>query len=127
RAMAAGRFAGDRLVDGFGAGTVVRVSSALAAIGLAAALLVGDPAAAVVGFGLVGLGIANVIPVLFGAAARVPGTEAGRGLAAVATTGYLGFLTGPPLIGVVAEAIGLGPGLGLVSVGGGLLSSRAGA
>ena len=124
-AMAAGRFAGDRLVDGFGARTVVRVSSAVAATGLAAALLMRDPAAAVVGFGLVGLGIANVIPVLFGAAARVPGTEAGRGLAAVATTGYLGFLTGPPLIGVVAEAIGLGPALGLVSVGCALIAIGA--
>ena len=124
-AMAAGRFAGDRLVDGFGARTVVRVSSAVAATGLAAALLMRDPAAAVVGFGLVGLGIANVIPVLFGAAARVPGTEAGRGLAAVATTGYLGFLTGPPLIGVVADAIGLGPALGLVSVGCALIAIGA--
>jgi MFS family permease len=106
---------------------VVRVSSAVAAIGLAAALLVGAPAAAVVGFGLVGLGIANVIPVLFGAAARVPGTEAGRGLAAVATTGYLGFLTGPPLIGVVADAMGLGPALGLVSAGCFLIAIGAGA
>ncbi|HVG78393.1 MAG TPA: hypothetical protein VNF03_09645, partial [Patescibacteria group bacterium] len=42
-----------------------------------------------------------------------------------ATTGYLGFLTGPPLIGVVAEAIGLGPALGLVSVGCALIAIRA--
>jgi hypothetical protein len=54
-AMAAGRFAGDRLVDGFGAGRVVRVSSTVAAIGLAAALLLGSPAAGIVGFGLVGV------------------------------------------------------------------------
>jgi MFS family permease len=124
--MAAGRFAGDRLVDGFGASTVVRVSSTVAATGLAAALLVAHPAAAVVGFGLVGVGIANVIPVLFGAAARVAGTEAGRGLAAVATTGYLGFLAGPPLIGVVADAIGLGSALGLVSGGCALIAIGAG-
>ena len=76
-AMAAGRFAGDRLVDGFGAGRVVRVSSTVAAIGLAAALLLGRPAAGIVGFGLVGVGIANIIPVLFGAAARVPWDRAG--------------------------------------------------
>jgi fucose permease len=126
-AMAVGRFAGDRLVDALGATTVVRVSSAVAATGLAAALLLRHPAAAVVGFGLVGVGIANVIPVLFGAATRVPGTEAGRGLAAVATTGYLGFLTGPPLIGVVADAIGLGPALGLVSAGCALIAIGAGA
>jgi MFS family permease len=125
-AMAAGRFAGDRLVDGFGAGRVVRVSSTVAAIGLAAALLLGSPAAGIVGFGLVGVGIANIIPVLFGAAARVPGIEPGRGLAAVATTGYLGFLAGPPLIGVVADAVGLGPGLALVSAACSLVALGAG-
>ena len=125
-AMAAGRLAGDRLVDGFGAGRVVRVSSAIATVGLAAALLLGNPAAGIVGFGLVGLGIANIIPVLFGAAARVPGVGPGRGLAAVATTGYLGFLTGPPLIGVVADAVGLGPGLALVSAACAVIALGAG-
>jgi len=125
-AMAAGRFAGDRLVDRFGAGRVVRVSSTVAALGLAAALLLRSPAAGIVGFGLVGLGSANIIPVLFGAAARVPGVEPGRGLAAVATTGYLGFLTGPPLIGVVADAVGLGPGLAVISAACALIAAGAG-
>ena len=45
----------------------------------------------------------------------------------MATTGYLGFLTGPPLIGVVADAIGLGPALGLVSAGCALIAIGAGA
>jgi fucose permease len=98
-AMAAGRFTGDRLVGRYGAEGVLRMSSAVAAIGLAAALVVGTPASGVLGFGLVGLGIANVIPILFSAAGRIPGTEAGVALAAVATTGYFGFLVGPPLIG----------------------------
>ena len=75
----------------------------------------GHPAIGIVGCALVGLGIANIIPVLFSAAARVPGVPPGRALAAVATTGYLGFLAGPPLIGVVAETAGLAVGLGLVS------------
>ena len=68
-----------------------------------------------VGFAFVGLGIANIIPVLFSAAARVPGVPPGRALAAVARTGYLGFLAGLPLIGVVAEAFGLAARLGMVS------------
>jgi fucose permease len=124
--MSAGRFAGDRLVDALGAGRVLRVSSAVAALGLGAGLMLGTAAAGIVGFGLVGLGIANIIPVLFSAAARVPGVEPGRGLAAVATTGYLGFLTGPPLIGVVADAIGLGGGLALVSAACALIAVGAG-
>jgi fucose permease len=114
-AMAAGRFTGDALVGRLGPRRVLRGSSAVAAVGLAAALLLGHPAIGVVSFALVGLGIANIIPVLFSAAARVPGVPSGQALAAVATTGYLGFLAGPPLIGTVAEAAGLAAGLGLVS------------
>jgi fucose permease len=124
--MTAGRFAGDALVERRGPRSVLRVSSAIAAAGLAAALLAAHPAAGILGCAVVGLGIANVIPVLFSAAARVPGVEPGRGLAAVATTGYLGFLAGPPLIGVVAEAAGLGIGLGLVSAACACVALRAG-
>src|SRR5262249_26563347 len=114
-AMAAGRLSGDALVGRLGAHRVLRGSSATAAVGLGIALLVGRPAVGIVGCALVGLGIANIIPILFSAAARVPGVPPGRALAAVATTGYLGFLAGPPLIGIVAEAAGLATGLGLVS------------
>jgi MFS family permease len=125
--MAAGRFAGDAVVGRLGARRVLRGSGAVAAVGLAAALLVGHPAFGVVGFALVGLGIANVIPVLFSAAARVPGVPPGRAIAAVATTGSLGFLAGPPLIGVVAEAFGLAAGLGMVSGACAFVALRAGA
>jgi MFS family permease len=126
-AMAAGRFTGDALVGRLGPRLVLRVCSAVAAAGLAGALLIGHPAAGVVGCALVGLGIANIIPVLFSAAARVPGVEPGRALAAVATTGYLGFLAGPPLIGVVAEVAGLAVGLGLVSAACAVVAAEAGA
>jgi MFS family permease len=63
---------------------------------------------------MVGLGIANVVPILFSAAARVPGVEPGHAIAGVATVGYLGLLAGPPLIGVVADAVGLRLALGIV-------------
>jgi fucose permease len=112
--MAVGRFAGDRVVGAFGAGTVLRGSGMFAAAGLALALLIGTPIAAIVGCGMVGLGIANAIPILFSRAGNVPGVDPAVGLAAVATTGYLGFLTGPPFIGLVAELATLRLALGLV-------------
>jgi MFS family permease len=124
-AMATGRFTGDALVERLGPRRVLRGSSAVAAVGLAGALLVGHPAVGVVGCGLVGLGIANIIPVLFSAAARAPGVPPGRALAAVATTGYLGFLSGPPLIGVVADLAGLSAGLGVVSAACAFVALRA--
>ncbi|MGH7353285.1 MAG: MFS transporter [Candidatus Rokuibacteriota bacterium] len=113
-AMAAGRFAGDRAVDRFGARRVLRVSGAIAAAGLAVGLVSGSAVLAVIGFGAVGLGIANTIPILFSAAARVQGTPPAIALAAVTTTGYLGFLAGPPLIGLAAEVTSLPAALGLV-------------
>src|SRR5262245_18635210 len=126
-AMALGRFTGDGLVERLGPRRVLRGSSAVAAVGLAGALLVRQPAIGVVGCGLVGLGIANIIPVLFSAASRVPGVAPGHALAAVATIGYLGFLAGPPLIGVVAELAGLSVGLGVVSGACAFVALKAGA
>jgi fucose permease len=93
--MAAGRFAGDRLVERLGSKTVVRASGSMAAIGLGGALIVGSPIAAIIGCACVGLGLSNLIPMLFRAAAQIPGISAGHGIAAVSTAGYCGFLAGP--------------------------------
>ncbi len=75
--MAAGRFCGSYLADRLGSRALLRASGALAAAGLTAALLQATPWAALVSFGLVGLGVANVIPVLFSAAGRVSRIPAG--------------------------------------------------
>ena len=126
-AMAVGRFAGDALTLRWGAVRVVRASSACAAAGLAIALLVHDPTAALIGFGIVGLGIANIVPLAFGAAGHAGGGHAGAAIAAVATIGYFGWLAGPPVIGLVAEALGLPAALGLVSAACAFVAIRAGA
>jgi len=112
-AMALGRLVGDALARRLGGPRLLRVSGSLAAAGLSIALLVGQPGVALLGFGLVGLGVANLIPVLFSAAGRT-GADAGTAIAAVATTGYLGYLAGPPLIGLAADAAGLPAALGIV-------------
>jgi fucose permease len=125
-AMAAGRFGGDRLVGRLGPALVLRASSAVAAVGLAIALLIGAPTPGIVGCGMVGLGISNVIPILFSAAGRVPGARAGTALAAVATVGYFGFLAGPPSIGLAAEVAGLRVALGIVGALCALISAGAG-
>jgi len=114
-AMAGGRFAGDRLVALLGPARVLRGSSAAAALGLLVALMFGDTLSGILGCGMVGLGIANAVPILFSAAARVPGVAAGRAIAGVATLGYLGLLAGPPLIGLVADGFGLRFALGIVA------------
>ena len=112
--MAAGRFSGDWMRSRFGGVALVRGSAFLAAAGLALALVVPSPAMAVLGFAVVGLGMANLVPVLYGAAGALPNQSTGSAIAAVATMGYMGFLSGPPLIGFVAEATSLQLALGLI-------------
>ena len=105
--MAAARFGADAATRRFGDRRVVRAGALAAAAGLAACVAAPGVAVAVVGFAVVGLGLASVIPALFRAASQAPGLAPGVGIAAVTMTGYLGFLVGPPAIGLVAEAAGL--------------------
>ena len=79
------------------------------------------------GFAGMGLGLANVAPIVFSAAGRLPELAPGIGIAAVSTAGYGGFLAGPPLIGLVAEASGLPVGLGLVALAVGFMLAGVGA
>lgn len=112
--MAIGRLSGDRFVANMGAVKIARLTSLIAAIGLGATLLIEHPIAAIIGFGCVGLGLSNLIPIIFSAAGRVPNLAASTSIAAVATAGYFGFLAGPPIIGFIAEFTGLPMALGLV-------------
>ncbi|MFD4596866.1 MFS transporter [Streptomyces sp. NPDC058464] len=95
----------------WGDGRVVLLGSALAAAGLAFALLSGGVAAALVGFACVGLGCAAVTPCVYVAAAK----QGSQALALVAAMGTTGLLAGPPLIGFVASSSSLVWGLGVVA------------
>ena len=123
--MAIGRFTGDALVRRFSGVGLLRASATLASLGLALALLAGHPALAVAGFACVGLGMSNIVPILFRAAGRVPGVPSGIGIAAVATAGYFGFLAGPPAIGLAAEAVTLPVALGLAVLATALIAALA--
>ncbi|GAA2155552.1 MFS transporter [Actinomadura napierensis] len=106
-AMTAGRLAGDRVVARFGPVAVLRIGSLVAALGLALGLAAADPVAAVSGFTVFGIGIAVVAPVTFSAAGNVPGVPPAAGISRVTGVGYLGLLGGPPVIGFVAQGVGL--------------------
>jgi fucose permease len=125
--MAIGRLTGDRLVARCGPAGMVVAGALIGALTLGAALLAGHPAAAVLGFAGMGAGLANIAPIVFSAAGRLPDLAPGIGIAAVSTAGYCGFLAGPPLIGLVAEASGLPVALGLVAGTVGLLVMGAAA
>lgn len=106
-ALTLGRFAADRLVDRFGPVVTVRLGAASAFLGVLAVGAIPAVPAAVVGFGLVGLGVAPMIPLAMDAAERAPGLGRGTGLAIAATLMRVGMLASPLLVGAVAELTGL--------------------
>jgi MFS family permease len=105
--MAVARLTGDWIRLKAGAVTMVTVSALMAAAGTAVALLASSPYVAIAAFIFAGLGIGNVAPVLFAGGGRLEPDAPGRGIAAVTTLGYSGFLCGPPLIGFAAQLTGL--------------------
>jgi MFS family permease len=106
-AMAAGRLTGDRLAERLGSGALARGGLLLGAAGFAVAALAPGPATAIGAFVALGLGLASVYPLVMRAAATRADVPAGAAIAAVTTTGYVGFLAGPPLVGLVAHATSL--------------------
>ncbi len=111
--MTVGRFAGDWLVARFGPAALLSTSGLSVALGLSFALALRSYPSALVGFAFIGFGLANMVPVLFRTAA---GGDHGSGgaIAAVSTVGYLGFLTGPPIIGALSRVVGLSHALVIV-------------
>jgi MFS family permease len=113
-AMAAARFSGTAVIDRLGRSRAVLVSGILATTGVVTTLAVPGIGGALVGILMWGLGVALVFPAAMSAGGETPG-RAADGIAAVATIGYGGFLLGPPLIGLLANEIGLGSALWLLT------------
>jgi MFS family permease len=113
--MALARFAGDPVVDRFGAVRSVRVSGSLAALGGVLVVVAPHPAVAMAGFALLGLGIAVVVPLCFAAAGR-SGPNPSQAIAGVATITYTSGLVAPGAIGALAEATSLVASFALVTL-----------
>jgi MFS family permease len=112
-AMGAFRFLGDRLVIALGPVWLVRACGLVAGVGLGIALLLNQPIAALVGFGLYGAGLSSIVPQVFTAAANRDPRRSGRDLARVSGLAYTGLLAGPVAIGFTAHALGLPFALGI--------------
>jgi MFS family permease len=106
--MALSRLSGDQLRSRYGSVALLTVGAALAGVSLALALALSTPAATIVAFLFAGFGLGNCFPVALAAAGSVK-TDAGvaSSVASVATIGYVGFLMGPALIGLLTTAVSL--------------------
>lgn len=114
--MAVGRFNGDALIPQLGAKKIVIAGTLIAAAGFLLTVAFHYKITAVAGFSLVGIGYACVVPILFSAAANVPGISPAVGISSIASGGLIGFLFGPSVIGMVAEKVNLAAGLSFVLV-----------
>lgn len=101
--MAGGRLGGDFIRARIGGLRTLAWGAATGAVGIAMAAALPWPATTIAGLLLAGLGIANLMPIFFLAAARVPGMSAAESIAAVGRFAYVGMLLGPVMIGGVAE------------------------
>ncbi len=113
-AMAAARLGGDRLRERWPARQLLRGGALMAGLAMLAVLLLAHPGVALLGFALVGVGLALVVPMLYTAATWVPGLPRAQAIATVSAIGYAGFLLGPPLIGGIAHVLNLSAALGVV-------------
>ena len=112
-AMATCRFWGDRLVGYLGPARALAVGCAVALLGLLSLLGWPGLVTSLIGFALIGAGIANAVPVLFKAATD-KGVSAAAGVSVVATMGYAGYLVGPFTIGLCSQLLGLRSALALL-------------
>ncbi len=106
-AMGAGRLVSDRAAEAWGSERLVRAGAATTIGGIALVVAAQAPAAAITGFAVAGLGLSSLFPLALRAAAAREELSVGAAIAGVATTGYVGFLAGPALIGFVSQASSL--------------------
>ena len=113
-AMVTVRLSGNRLLTRFGADRLLPVLAAVATVGFATSLVIGQPIVSLLGFACLGIGLGSLIPAVFSAAGRIPGLHAGTAVATASACGWAGFVLGPPLIGRLSALASLPVALGVL-------------
>jgi predicted MFS family arabinose efflux permease len=110
-AMTATRLVGDGVIARLGRASTVLAGGTVGACGLALAVLAPGLGPSLVGHALLGVGCANIVPVMFSLAGEQRRMPAHLAIPAVTTLGYAGVLAGPALIGFVAQVASLSTAL----------------
>lgn len=113
--MATGRFISDYFTNRYGFSTILKVSGITITTGLLIAVLFPYFYWVITGFLLIGFGVSSIVPMVYSAAGKSTNISPGKALASVSTISFLGFLVGPPFIGMVADFWGLRLAFGLMS------------
>ncbi len=110
------RLCGNRLLTRYRPDRLLPTLAAVAGVGFAGALLIGNTVVALVGFACLGIGLASIVPAVFSAAGRIPGLHPGTAVATASACGWAGFVLGPPVIGHLAAVASLPLALGLLPI-----------
>jgi predicted MFS family arabinose efflux permease len=111
-AMTIGRLFGDYTTHKLGKQRLLLWNCIIAITGLSLTLIVVSAITTLIGFFMVGLGLATVVPIVYSTAGNTKGIQPATGIAMASTIGYTGFFVGPPAIGYLSDAFGLRIGLG---------------
>lgn len=106
-AMATGRFLADGFVTKYGSSKVLKTCGCLILSGLVMTTTLPYLIPATVGFLLVGFGISSTVPICYSIAGKLGTLKASIAIAAVSSISFLGFLVGPPVIGLLSELTNL--------------------
>lgn len=100
--MTLGRFSGDALSHRFGSWKLLRMAIGTGLSGFTLVLLK-LPLTSLAGFFIIGIGFSTVVPEVFRLASRIKGIRTADGVSFISATANVGFLTGPVLLGFIAE------------------------
>ena len=105
--MAFSRFYSDRLSEKLGLQKTYLLGSLIVTAGMLIAIILPYYWPVLIGFSLVGIGVAAVFPMTFGLAGKSKKYSPGIAISIISTYGIIGMLIGPPLVGYLAHDIGL--------------------
>lgn len=101
------RLAADRLRNNFGDFFVSTCGSVIALVGMLTVLSVSNWAICIVGYAMIGLGLAPIVPIAFSRAGAAKNVSTAKATSLVSLLGYAGLLFAPPTFGFTAEHFGL--------------------
>ena len=108
------RLVADRLVRRTGIVRFIRAAAITTVAGFALLVAVRVPGAGLLAYAVIGVGVSGIVPMAWSAASKKRPESPGQAIAAVAACGYVGFLTGPVIIGGLSQWLGLPFALGCI-------------
>ena len=106
-AMLIMRLIGDKVVQFLGEEKAVVLGSSLAGLGFLWIIIIDNFYLMLVGFVLLGLGAANIVPVLYSLLQYQKDMPINAAVTAVTCMGYTGVILGPAILGFIAQGIGI--------------------